>query len=198
LIISHGDNDHSGGAASLYRELPAASVHSGEPRSIQWASVSDCHRHTDWQWDGVRFEYLSPHAATTANNASCVLKVTAADGRSVLLPGDIEQPVEAALLEMHPARLAARVLVAPHHGSRTSSSTAFIAAVRPDWVLFATGYRNRFGFPKADVVARYTAAGARHADTASAGAISVRIIAGKAIHVEGWRQQHRHLWQVVD
>jgi competence protein ComEC len=64
--------------------------------------------------------------------------------------------------------------------------------------LFATGYRNRFGFPKADVVARYTAAGARHADTASAGAISVRIIAGKAIHVEGWRQQHRHLWQVVD
>jgi competence protein ComEC len=198
LIISHGDNDHSGGAASLYRQFPAASVHSGEPRSIQWASVSDCHRQTDWQWDGVRFEYLSPHAATTANNASCVLKVTAADGRSVLLPGDIEQPVEAALLEMHPARLAARVLVAPHHGSRTSSSTAFIAAVRPDWVLFATGYRNRFGFPKADVVARYTAAGARHADTASAGAISVRIIAGKAIHVEGWRQQHRHLWQVVD
>jgi competence protein ComEC len=146
----------------------------------------------------VRFQYLRSAAATTGNNASCVLKVTAADGRAVLLPGDIEESVEAALLETDSARLAARVLVAPHHGSRTSSSTAFIAAVKPQWVLFATGYRNRFGFPKADVVTRYAAAGSRYGDTATAGAISVRIAAGKPIRVAGWRQQHQHLWTAAD
>ncbi len=198
LVISHGDNDHSGGGASLYRQLPVTSVHSGEPQTIHWASAFDCVQQPHWRWDGVRFEYLSTGAAASGNNASCVLKITAADGRSALLPGDIEQPVETALVDAHQARLSARVLIAPHHGSRTSSSTAFIGAVNPDWVLFATGYRNRFGFPKADVVARYAAAGIRYADTATAGAISIRIAAGEAIRVEGWRQQHRHLWQAAN
>jgi competence protein ComEC len=127
-----------------------------------------------------------------------MVKITTADGRGVLLPGDIEQSVENALLDTRRAQLAARVLVAPHHGSRTSSSAAFIAAVHPDWVLFATGYRNRFGFPKADVVARYAAIGSRRVDTASDGAISVRIDAGQAVRVRCRRRQHRRIWTTAD
>jgi competence protein ComEC len=198
LVISHSDNDHSGGGASLYRQLPATSVHSGEPHSIHWAPALDCSRQPDWQWDGVRFAYLHTGTVASDNNASCVLKITAADGRSILLPGDIERSVEAALVAAYATQLSAQVLIAPHHGSRTSSSAAFISAVNPDWVLFATGYRNRFGFPKPDVVARYTAAGSRLADTATDGAISVRIAAGEAIRPEGWRQRHWHIWQAAD
>jgi competence protein ComEC len=198
LIISHADNDHSGGAAAVYRQLPVASVHSGEVQRLGWVQAADCRRQPAWRWDGVRFEYLTTVAAGTGNNASCVVKITTADGRGVLLPGDIEQSVENALLDTRRAQLAARVLVAPHHGSRTSSSAAFIAAVHPDWVLFATGYRNRFGFPKADVVARYAAIGSRRVDTASDGAISVRIDAGQAVRVRCRRRQHRRIWTTAD
>lgn len=198
LVISHGDNDHSGGGASLLRQFPAAIVDSGEPQAVRWARAFDCARQPGWQWDEVRFEYLLTNSVNSGNNASCVLKITAADGRSVLLPGDIERPVETALIVAHQARLQARVLIAPHHGSRTSSSAAFIAAVDPDWVLFATGYHNRFGFPKADVVTRYTATGVRHLDTAGAGAITVTITPGKSIRVAGWRDQHRRIWRAAD
>jgi len=194
LVISHGDNDHSGGGASLFQQLPVYSIHSGEPGTIQWAHAKSCRVQTAWQWDGVRFEYL-PTAGSRGNNASCVLKITAADGRGVLLPGDIEHRIEAELVNGHAGQLTARVLVAPHHGSRTSSGAAFIRAVDPDWVLFATGYRNRFGFPKPDVVARYAAAGAHCLDTARAGAIAVRIETGRAVQVEAWRPAHRQLWR---
>ncbi len=198
MVISHSDNDHSGGGASLYRQFPTASVHSGEAPGIAWAPALDCRRQPHWQWDGVRFAYLSTGAVASGNNASCVLKITAGDGRSVLLPGDIERPVETALVAAYQAQLSAHVLIAPHHGSRTSSSPAFISAVNPDWVLFATGYRNRFGFPKPDVLARYTTAGVWSADTAATGAISVRITAGEAIRPEGWRRQRRRIWQTID
>jgi len=194
LVISHGDNDHSGGGASLFEQLPVYSVHSGEPGTIQWAYAKSCRAQPGWQWDGVRFEYL-PTDGSHGNNASCVLKITVADGRGVLLPGDIEHRIEAELVNSHAEQLSARVLVAPHHGSRTSSGATFIHAVDPDWVLFATGYRNRFGFPRPDVVARYAAAGAHWLDTARAGAIAVRIETGRAVRVEAWRPAHRQLWR---
>jgi competence protein ComEC len=195
LIISHSDNDHSGGGRSLYRQFPSYQVDSGEPQTIRWAAAADCRRQLPWQWDGVQFEYLPTPPVSGGNNASCVLKVTSVDGRSVLLPGDIERSVEAALLADEPGRLAANVLVAPHHGSRSSSTPAFIRAVKPDWVLFATGYRNRFGFPKADIVTRYRVAGARLLNSATAGAISVSIEAGHEVRVEGWRRRHKRVWQ---
>lgn len=195
LVISHSDNDHSGGGASLYHALSVGRVDAGEPGAIAWAEAADCRRQPPWRRDGVTFAYLVADIDARGNNASCVLKVTAADGRSLLLPGDIEEPAEQALLTAHAGQLHAQVLVAPHHGSGTSSSAGFVAAVRPDWVLFATGYRNRFGFPRPPVVARYRAAGVRRADTAVDGAVSVRIEAGRAIRVRGWRGQHPRLWR---
>ena len=198
LVVSHADSDHSGGAQALHRALPAASIHAGEPAAIDWAGAGDCRRSPGWQWDGVSFNYLLAEPALGGNNASCILKVTASDGRSVLLPGDIEHSVETALVAGQPERLKADVLVAPHHGSATSSGRRFIAAVEPEWVLFATGYRNRFGFPKPAVVERYRTAGAQLLDTAAAGAISVRIEAGHGLRVRGWRRQHPHLWHGAD
>jgi competence protein ComEC len=195
LVISHSDIDHSGGGRSVYRRFPVYRVDSGEPRSIAWAKASDCRHRPAWQWDGVQFEYLLTPRISSGNNASCVLKVTSADGRGVLLPGDIERSVEAALISAQAERLDASVLIAPHHGSRSSSTAEFIQAVKPDWVLFATGYRNRFGFPKAEVVARYRSAGARWMDTAVVGAISVTIEAGQAVRVEGWRKRHKRIWR---
>jgi competence protein ComEC len=119
----------------------------------------------------VNFEFLHPapgYVALDDNNAACVLRASTAGG-AVLLSGDIGHAAEKALLRRQPDKLRAELLVVPHHGSKTSSSPAFVAAVRPAYALFATGYRNRFGFPKPEVVARYR--GSVILNTAESGAI---------------------------
>jgi competence protein ComEC len=116
-----------------------------------------------WTWDGVDFRMLHPFAEASPgakpNATSCVLRVADADGRSALLTGDIEAPQEAALVAREGAALASDVLLVPHHGSRTSSTAAFLAAVRPRRAVIQVGYRSRYGHPAPDVVARYGAAG---------------------------------------
>lgn len=148
-----------------------------------------CRRGQRWTWDGVRFEVLWPMVDAEAGGAgeanqkrkeakrnagSCVLRVEAA-GRRVLLTGDIEAPQEARLVrEDGEVGLPAEVLVVPHHGSRTSSTAAFVRAVSPRVAAVQSGYLNRFGHPKPDVVARYAAAGALLLNTVDCGAWSWR------------------------
>lgn len=194
LVISHGDNDHIGGARSLLATMPVYSVLTSVPDRLPERPLQACRRGQAWQWDGVRFEMLHPVAGQRpGNDASCVLAITAADGSRLLLPGDIERATERALLRALPDALHAEVLVAPHHGSATSSTDAFVAAVAPEWVLYPVGYRNRYGFPRAEVRARYAAAGARALDTAQDGAIRFRLGAG-AIRPQALRQTGRRLW----
>ncbi len=196
LVISHSDNDHSGGARALIGKFPGAGIHAGQPGKIDWAAAQDCHRQPGWKWDGVSFEYLRAAPVSSDDNAfSCVLKVSAADGRAALLPGDIGLATELALVGCCRGGLAADILIAPHHGSKRSSTEPFVAAVEPAWVLFATGYRNRFGFPHAEVLARYARAGSRGINSATRGAISVRIEAGGPLHVQGWRRARPRLWR---
>jgi competence protein ComEC len=128
----------------------------------------------------------------TGNNGSCVLKV--GNGRnSVLLTGDIEKQGERALLEHH-APLQADVLVAPHHGSKTSSSRDFIEKVNPRWVVYSAGFLNRFHFPSSPIVKRYQAQGVRQLLTADTGAIEmIHTRAGWRISL--YRQDNRHLWR---
>ena len=197
LVISHSDNDHSGGAASLFEQFDVFSVQGGEPEKITWARSTRCRAGQRWVWDEVSFEYLAPFAQRTGNNASCVLRIETAAGRVVLLPGDIEQGVERQLLKRRRPELAADILVVPHHGSRTSSSAEFIAAVRPGLALFAVGYRNRFGFPKADVQARYRAAGATLIDTARSGAVHIRLETGRRPDPAGYRHRNAPVWSRV-
>ncbi len=195
LIISHSDNDHLGGAQALFERFDVFDIESGEPHAIDWARSTACRSGQRWVWDGIDFEYLAPFEAEEGNNSSCVLRIETAAGQVLLLPGDIERKVELRLLQEHAQRLAADILVAPHHGSRTSSSVEFVSAVRPAYVLFPVGYRNRFGFPRPEVVERYRAVGARMLASAESGAIQLRLETGKPVRVQQHRRRAKRYWQ---
>jgi len=184
LIVTHQDKDHSGGAESLLQSLPAGWLMSSLAFEHDFSALPlaalPCADGQGWQWDGVHFLLLHPPAAQydaptkRSNDMSCVLKISTAYGR-VLLTSDIEARSEQALLSQHRSELKSEVLIAPHHGSRTSSTPAFIAAVGASQVIFPVGYRNRFGHPRADVVARYQATGATLHRTDAEGALSLRL-----------------------
>ena len=193
-VVSHGDSDHAGGLASLRAAYPRMPVLSGAEDRFRDALT--CVRGQHWEWDGVEFEVLYPDADAPAggNDASCVLKVSGAGG-SVLLTGDIMKKSERRLLELDASALHSDLLVAPHHGSNSSSSEPFVAAVSPSEVLFPVGYRNRWGFPKPEVVARYAGEGAALADSADDGAVCVRFRAGEhPAVVMRWRSDAARLW----
>jgi len=197
LIISNADNDHAGGAPSLLAALPVDRVLSGTPADLDDVRAQHCHAPQAWTWDGVKFRILHPAADTllSGNDASCVLRVEGAGGQRFLLTGDIEAPVERRLLARRAAQLRAAVLVAPHHGSLTSSTPPFVAAVAPRYVLFSTGYRNRYGFPRTRVQARYRAVGAAMMDTAAVGAIQVRLKSDGTLRPPtGWRAAAARYW----
>lgn len=189
LLISHGDNDHAGGATSVLqaltvqRVLTGAAEFPGEP----------CVAGQRWHWDGVEFTVLVPAGQSTKrNDASCVLRVRTAHG-AILLPADIEQSGERQLLSHEPHGLRADILVAPHHGSRTSSSPEFLRAVRPRHVLFPVGYRNRYRHPHPRVVERYRALAERLYQSPATGALEFRLAAG-GIDVAAFRERHRRYW----
>lgn len=194
LVISHSDNDHSGGAEAVFSALDVQRIDSGEPQALGWARSTACRAGMQWAWDQIAFEYLAPFDRATGNNASCVLRVEAPDGRVLLLAGDIERPVEHQLVTAVPERLAADILVVPHHGSRTSSTPAFVDAAHPQLALFATGYRNRFGFPKPQVVRRYADIGAYLLNSADSGAIRIRLKRGEPLAAHEYRRQKRRYW----
>ena len=168
LMLSHRDSDHVGGAASLRSALPvvrwSTSLAAEHPLLAGAVDHRRCDAGQHWAWDGVDFEVLHPtaaeHAGATKPNAvSCVLRVADSAGRSVLLTGDIESPQEAALVARSGPALRSTLLLVPHHGSKTSSTDAFLDAVRPQIAVVQAGYRSRFGHPAPEVLARYEAHG---------------------------------------
>jgi competence protein ComEC len=198
MVVSHGDNDHAGGVPSLLAALPVAELVTGVPGVVAGRQAVACRYRDRWIWDGVEFEVLHPGAGQrqTGNNASCVIRITAAGGQRLLLTGDIETVVEQALLRDSRDALPATVIIVPHHGSLTSSSPAFIRAVAPAYALFPVGYRNRYGLPREQVMARYRAVGAQLFDSTHHGAISVRLPAAAGdVEVTGWRCQQPHYWR---
>lgn len=197
LIISHGDNDHRGGAASLTARLPTYQVLTSVPEQIDWRYVTRCRAGHEWEWDGVRFRILHPDHETLlkGNDASCVLQIEA-NGERVLLPGDIEARGEHSLLAQYGAALRSDVLVVPHHGSRSSSTQNFVQTVAPRWALFATGYRNRYGFPRPEVRARYQRQGSRQLISAETGAIGLRLGEGRLSEPTLQRSTGRRYWHL--
>ncbi|HEX6708588.1 MAG TPA: DNA internalization-related competence protein ComEC/Rec2 [Albitalea sp.] len=164
LMLSHRDIDHVGGARALLQALPVddlwSSLEAGHPLLALAPTHARCEDGQSWDWDGVRFEVLQPPAwaylgGLKSNAMSCVLKVSSPATGRALLTGDIERPQEGWLLDEHAERLAADVLVAPHHGSKTSSTARFLDAVHPSVAVFQSGYRNRFGHPAPEVLSRY-------------------------------------------
>ena len=143
-----------------------------------------CRAGSGWRWDGFAFEILSPAAGVVSpddNAGSCVLRISGA-GVRLLLPGDIEAPVERDLVS-RPDFGSVDLVVAPHHGSRTSSSAAFVQATRPRYVVFSTGFRNRWHFPATDVVERWRQSGACVFDTGEDGALQFEVTAGSALRL---------------
>ena len=204
LIVSHSDNDHAGGVPGLLSSLPVDAVLVGEPlHTVKNAEI--CREGHRWKWGEIYFEILSPpqgdsENVSNNNNASCVLLVSAGE-RRILLPGDIEASRESRLLDKLPA---VDIVVAPHHGSSTSSSPGFIAALKPAEVIYSAGYKHHFGHPHPDVVARYQNAGARQWSTAESGAVTLTLasIAGaesgdnQAVwQVTLERTKQGHFWQ---
>lgn len=176
LVVSHGDSDHSGGANALLKQLAVGQVITSVPERYNQFPVQACQSGMSWQWDNVQFEFLAPPLKSQLknNNRSCVLRITIGKNH-ILLPGDIEKAGEDYLIKHQKNKLNATILVAPHHGSNTSSTAKFIAAVEPHYVIFSTGYLNRFGFPNKAIVARYMAYGAKSYNTAYCGMVGFKI-----------------------
>lgn len=172
LVLSHGHADHVGGASSVLSAFPGTPAWTGF--GAERADSQPCREGLSWAWDGVRFSFLHPAAEFRGglNDGSCVLLIEGPGGRA-LLTGDIEAAGERALLRDR-GRLSLDLVVAPHHGSRTSSGAALVAATRPAWVVFSTNWGNRWGFPAAPVVARWQHAGALPLSTERHGEIRAR------------------------
>jgi len=169
LISSHSDLDHSGGREDVRLVMHPGWELSGEPMP----GASPCEAGAKWLWDGVRFEILHPgrNSGLQGNQASCVLLVHSARG-SVLLTGDIPKVAEQEIVDFHSC-LDVDVVVAPHHGSGTSSSAALVKATSPVWVVFAAGHGNRWGFPLKSVENRWRSVGAGTLNTGQTGAVTV-------------------------
>lgn len=202
LVVSHDDRDHSGGASSVLEGLPVAalwsSLASDHALVAARESSEPCAAGSGWEWDGVAFEFLHPGAEAAsshgarANNRSCVLRIAAPGGR-MLLTGDIERAAERELLRRAPGLLAADALIVPHHGSATSSSPEFVREVAPRYAVLTIGYRNRFGHPREEVLARYRDAGSTLLRTDTGGAVEIRFTQG-APSVELQRERAHRYW----
>ncbi len=226
LVISHGDADHIGGAASILAAYPAARLIGQDLHRLHSVSKVACQQRQHWRWDGVNFRFLNPPAKVLAahtptargtavrnrrkkksrgkrrNNHSCVLRISSAAG-SVLFTGDIEIATEKRLLKAALSTasgiiLSADVLVVPHHGSKTSSSVAFIDAVHPKIAIISAGYRNRYRLPSKKILSRYQHRNISLWITGHAGAVSMEFVPGRGlIKLDAYRRSHHHYWNRV-
>lgn len=205
MVVSHSDADHSGGALSIMDAIDVGWVTSSLDADHEIVGAAEQHRRClagqRWEWDGVQFEMLHPTPQIyigdrwKPNAHSCTLKVSAG-GVSMLLGGDIEAPQEAMLIDAMPQKLAATVLLAPHHGSGTSSTPDFLDAVAPKIAVFQVGYRNRYHHPKPQVEARYVERGIMRLRSDVDGAVRLDFDGApdSAVAVERYRDVHRRYW----
>ncbi|HKX56861.1 MAG TPA: MBL fold metallo-hydrolase, partial [Xanthomonadales bacterium] len=192
IVISHGDLDHAGGLASLQQKYASIPVFASLPEPM--AGVQACTDELNWNWQGSRFRVLhpSPYLPYKGNDSSCVLEIDVGQFK-LLLPGDISSRVEKRLtgrgLDI------SRILLVPHHGSRTSSTTELLHATVPELALATAGIGNRFDFPRADVRQRYLDAGIRFLSTNRCGAISLEVAGDEAMQLRSARRVRAAPWR---
>jgi competence protein ComEC len=192
IVISHGDLDHAGGVSGLALRYPDAQWNVNLP--LAKPPHAECRSGLVWTWNEFEFEAIHPSSGLPylGNDSSCVLSVRGKSG-SVLLAGDISSAVENRLERAQ--LLPHRVLLVPHHGSLTSSGKDFIAAVRPEMAIATASLGNRFGFPRPEIVQRYTEAGSRFWSTGECGALRVHIAADGVIQATSARRQRNRIWR---
>ena len=193
IVVSHGDADHAGGFGAVQRRFAAPVVFT--PQWDRVPGASPCLAGSQWEMDGVRFRFLHPdlHFPAFRNPSSCVLRVETTHG-AALLPGDIDAVVERLLVRRDPEAFAADIVVAAHHGSRTSSDPVLVRASGARVVVMSAGHGSRFGHPHETVVTRWREAGASVGTTAGGGATRLRLQAGGPAVV----QQRTHRWRLWD
>lgn len=191
VLVSHGDNDHIGGLKSVLKAMPIQRLLTNVGMT---ADNKKCVKGEQWQWDGVRFEILHPDRGRLdeGNNSSCVLMVSGKH-KKLLAPGDIEKQAERQLVARYGRKLDADYLIAPHHGSNTSSSSVFLEAVKPGWILVPAGHLNRYRHPGKRVIARYVQHGLSWLTTGESGAIQLVSSPGSQKPVV-YRSVYRRYW----
>jgi competence protein ComEC len=192
VIISHGDLDHAGGMASLQGRYPGVPMHASLPETV--AGIEPCDDTLAWSWQGSEFRVLhpSPWLPYRGNDSSCVLDVNAGTYK-LLLSGDISSQVERRLLRRQLDVY--RVLLVPHHGSKSSSDPALLHASIPEWAFATAGAGNRFGFPRAEVKQRYRDAGIALYSTDQCGALRLRILADGSTSLQSARRVRQAPWR---
>ncbi len=209
LILSHADLDHVGGATALLSQFKVETLLSSLPTENTLHTLAPqhapCHAGTRWEWDGVTFEILwppedknqVPPAANMRkeghdNNLSCVLRISNAQTQA-LITGDLEGNAEGALIERTgPGHLQSQLVIAGHHGSKTSSTSAFIEETQAKMVVFSAGFRNNFRHPHPNIVAAWERTGAQTTRTDLGGAIRYDSRTPNA--VQTWRQTAARYW----
>ncbi|MBA4263652.1 MAG: DNA internalization-related competence protein ComEC/Rec2 [Comamonadaceae bacterium] len=195
VVVSHIDSDHSGGNDAVQADHPQARWLSSYDNDIE----RRCLAGQQWEWDDVRFEVLHPHphhfdengkGRLSTNDMSCVLLVSAGE-QSAWLGGDITDRQEVRMALDRP-ELRATVMLAPHHGSRSSSSPVLLNTLRPRWVIVQAGYRNRFNHPAPIVLDRYRQREIPWVTSASCGAAIWRSWQPETMRCH--RQAQRRFW----
>jgi competence protein ComEC len=193
MIVSHGDLDHIGGAASIMQEMPTDSLLTSVPKQLPAFSPARCKSGQSWVWDEVKFSVLSPGKDFKSDNDnSCVLHIQT-DSGNILLTGDIQMEAESWLVSNYGAALASKLLIAPHHGSNTSSSLAFLTAVKAQTVIIPAGYRNQFHHPHPEILNRYKALNMKTLITGDMGAVIVRL-ENNSWQIESSRARFAKYW----
>ncbi len=192
VILSHKDNDHAGAYPNLAQAISIGQTLSTDGR------FKACIKGQQWQWDGVQFEVLSPYNLKPylKNNSSCVLKISTAE-TTLLLTGDIEQAVEYRLTLHHPLAIQSDILLIPHHGSNTSSTPEFVAAVNPTIALNSSGAFNQFNHPTEKIKAVYKNQNIPILDTQTSGRITLTSPVNKQepFKIIQFRQHNPRFWR---
>ncbi len=196
LILTHDDLDHTGGAVSVLRDVETGwlmtSLPDGHPL-LDRPSIR-CVRGQRWQWDGVNPPgYAYQQSTRKDNDKSCVLKITQGK-HSLLLTADAERIAELEMTERVAGKLDATVLMAGHHGSQTSSIEEFVNLVRPEYVVYSNGWKNRFGHPHDSVLARFRQFGSEPHRTDYQGWTRLGFT-DKGVKFEHWRDRYKRYWQ---
>ena len=203
FVVSHNDSDHSGGAASVLAQVPVTWLASSYdlPQTLpKMPKQLHCFAGQTWRWDAVKFEVLNPSLESyqnielSDNNRGCVIKVTSQFG-SILLAADIEKEAEATLLQANKDGLRSDVLIAPHHGSLTSSTVEFVQAVGAKHTIFTVGYLNRFKHPKLIIEKRFEESGAYTYRSDYQGEMEISFAKSAPIQIKAWRQTQPKYWQ---
>ncbi|MBC7182915.1 MAG: MBL fold metallo-hydrolase, partial [Marinobacter sp.] len=181
LVVSHADSDHAGGLAELSDKIKIRRVVAGEAGVIRaqlpGLAVGSCETATE-TLGALTIDYWQEKPTSEGNDASCVVRILHAEsGTEWIFPGDITGRVEAGYLaHLGAGNESRRVVIAPHHGSKTSSSEQWVRSLAPDRVIYTAGYRHRYGHPHSSVTARYRRSGAAQLNTACSGSILMTLV----------------------